>query len=118
MKKDKSPVRRTIGQMHKLPTGVRIFSIDDLNDAIAGGNEDFAIVLAGGGLISRKRITFQGNRYRVTNHIDESEQSFSDKQLFDERCTNIGRAMKAGGFVTLTSETGERLAELVEKVDR
>lgn len=33
--------------MHTLPNGVRIPTIEALNDALADGNHEFAIVLAG-----------------------------------------------------------------------
>lgn len=81
----------------KLPKGVEIPDIEALNEAIADGNEDFAIVL-GGGLFTRKTIWRIGKKYRMFNGIDGTVSSFTRKQLLD---TLIGRAMKAGRFVAL-----------------
>ena len=85
--------------LYELPDGVRIPNIEALNDAIADGNEGFAIALAGD-VISRKTITRRGNKYHVVNHIDESEQALTEKQLLDVHWTNIGRAMEGGALFT------------------
>lgn len=89
--------------LYELPDGVRIPNIEALNDAIADGNEGFAIALAGGAAFSRKTITRKDNKYHVTNHIDESEQTLTEKQLLDVHRTNIGRAMKVGALFTLNN---------------
>ncbi len=83
----------------KLPEGVRVPSIDALNYALAVGNEGFAVVLKGG-VMSQKTIERDGDVYLVTHHIDGSEQMLTKEKLEDERLTSIGRAMKAGSFVT------------------
>lgn len=83
----------------KLPDGVRISDINSLNYALAVGNEGYAVVLAGG-VISQKTITRDGDVYLVTHHFDGSEQILTKEKLEDERLTGIGRAMKAGTFVT------------------
>lgn len=85
--------------MHKLPDGVRIPTLDALNDALDDGNHSFAIIL-NGGLFSRKIIERTARGYRVHNGIDDTSQIFTVAQLFDERRTNIGKAMKLGAFVT------------------
>lgn len=89
--------------LYELPDGVRIPNIEALNDAIADGNNGFAIALAAGAAFSRKTITRKGNKYRVLNHIDDTEQTLTEKQLLDVHFTNIGRAMEAGALFTLNN---------------
>ena len=96
----KKPADRDATLCH-LPDGVRIPTIEALNDAIADGNDGFAIALAGGAAFSRKTITRKGNKYHVMNHIDKSEQTLTEKQLLDVHRTNIGRAMEVGALFTL-----------------
>ena len=83
----------------KLPDGVRISGIDALNYALAVGNEGYAVVLKGG-VVSQKTIARDGDVYLVTHHIDQSEQVLTKEKLMDGSCTNIGKAMKEGTFVT------------------
>jgi len=52
------------------------------------------------GLYSRKTMRLLSDgRFRVVNHIDESVQRLTGRQLYTE--SNIGRAMKQGAFVIL-----------------
>lgn len=83
---------------HRLPRGVRIPSIAALNDAIAAGNDDFALLLNGGFLFSRKTITRERGKYRVWHHITDTVEVISARELLD---TNIGHAMNVGALVTL-----------------
>jgi len=96
---------------HTLPDGVRIPNIEALNDAMADGNDGYAIVL-NGGLFARKTITWESNRYRVEDHVDGSVVWLTADQLFDERYSNIGKAMKVGAFVTM-GEDFSPFAEIV-----
>lgn len=51
----------------------RITSIDDLNKAIKEKHHNFTLLLAGGLLHSRKRISFADktkSAYKITNHFD------------------------------------------------
>jgi hypothetical protein len=51
-----------------------------------------------GGAYSRKTITRRKDgRFRVLNHIDDSVQSLTGKQLYTD--SNIGRAMRNGAFI-------------------
>jgi hypothetical protein len=51
-----------------------------------------------GGLYSRKTMCLLSDgRFRVVNHIDETVQRLTGRQLYTE--SNIGRAMKQGAFV-------------------
>lgn len=92
--------------LYKLPDGVRITTVEALREAIADGNHGFGIALEGG-VFSRKTIVRRGNMYHVTNHIDESKQMLTEKQLLDVQWTNIGRAMEAGALFTLNYDGAE-----------
>jgi hypothetical protein len=67
-----------------------------LDALLAQGHTDFFISLAGGGLVSRKTIEKNGNKYYITNWIDGSTRTLVD--LFDENETNIGKALKVGAL--------------------
>ena len=78
-----------------------IDSLLKLDHAIADGAEhDFAIML-NGGVFSRKGIQFKSGTYRVFNYIDDTKQRLTGEQLFDASITNIGKAIKLGGFFEL-----------------
>ena len=83
--------------MHTLPYGVRIPNLAALDDAIADGNHDYAVVLRG--LLSRKTITKKGSRYVIENDIDGSTQRLTTKQLMDRNYTNVGVAIQHGAFI-------------------
>ena len=91
-----------------------IQSIEQLKKAIRNEHHEFAITL-NGGLKSCKYIEIikslnphQTNLtsavntkkkiFRITNGIDDSEQSLSEKDIFDEDITSIGIAMKQNAF--------------------
>lgn len=80
-----------------------------LNSGIADGNTEYAILLTGG-VISRKTITRVGSKYRVENQIDGSVQRLTDRQLFEGRYSNIGKAMKKGAFVSTNDVTPDEPA--------
>ena len=84
--------------MNKLPNGTRIPTLEALNDALADGNTEFAIVLHGP-VISRKTITAHGTRYRVESHIDDVTEIFTAERLLNPDDSNIGTAMKKGALI-------------------
>lgn len=73
----------------------KIKTIPELNTALAQGYSDFAILLAGGSLISRKTISFTPitRKISVYNHIDDTSTPLT--------LTNIPEAMAKGAFVAL-----------------
>ena len=79
----------------------QIKTVNALKKAIASGHNEFAILLSGGIMRSSKHISYDGKKFYVTNYIDETDQELSEKELFDEEITNIGRAMKADAFVVI-----------------
>ena len=77
----------------------RVKSLDEL--AVLCGQEprDFWLVL-NGNIGSRKTIRFQRKtkQFRIKNHIDDSTQLLTTKQLDDDRLTLIGKAISFGAL--------------------
>jgi len=56
------------------------------------------MLLLRGGAFSRKTVSLMPDgRFEVVNHIDDTVQELTGRQLYSE--SNIGRAMKQGAFV-------------------
>jgi hypothetical protein len=86
----------------------KIKNIDELREALRGSDDfrDFAIVLGGGGMFSRKEIalsetTTGRERFHILNCIDDTMQWLSAKQLMDGKHGNIAEAMIKGAFYQL-----------------
>ena len=74
----------------------RIHSVEELIEEIKLGNNDFFI---GNGLFrSSKYIEYDDDNFYIVNEIDDTEQTLTAKQLFDENYTNIGTSIKNGSF--------------------
>ena len=74
----------------------RIHSVEELIEEIKSGNNDFFI---GNGLFrSSKYIEYDEDNFYIVNEIDDTEQTLTTKQLFDENYTNIGTSIKNGSF--------------------
>lgn len=76
----------------------KIKNVRELRKAIAGGQHEFRILLQGG-LYSWKTITPCAGRFDVVNHIDETLQRLTGRQLYTR--SNIGEAMRSGTFVAV-----------------
>jgi hypothetical protein len=70
-----------------------INTIDELKDLAIQGVECY--IALNFGLKSIKHITYieDAEVFEVINYIDESEQILTEKDLFDEEYTNIGKAL-------------------------
>lgn len=82
----------------------KISSIDDLNNAIKEKHHNFTLLLAGGLMPSRKRITFSDKTktaYKITNHFDGTKQTLTPEEIFDRSLTNIGVGITNGAFFCL-----------------
>ncbi len=88
MKKEEKP----------LSGGTRIRNVDQLNDALERGNQDFAIIL-NNGVYSRKEILRSGADYTVFHSINGRVQTLTTKELLTK--TNIGEAMENNSFAVL-----------------
>lgn len=56
-------------------------------------------IILKGGMISRKKINFDGEIFYIFNYIDESEQELTEIELMDKSKTNIGEALKNSSLV-------------------
>lgn len=86
----------------------QIKSVEELRAVLKGSDDfkDFAIVLGGGGMFSRKEIALSETatgreRFHIMNCIDDSMQWLSEKQLMDGKHGNIAEAMRKGAFYQL-----------------
>jgi len=79
-----------------MPT--RITSMKQLKAEAEQGAEFF--ILLNHGLGSSKDIVWDAEtkRFHVFNHIDQTEQHLTERQLMDESLTNIGYALKRGAL--------------------
>ncbi len=78
-----------------------INTIKELKEEAVKG-ADFYILLKHG-LVSRKTIRYDKKKkiFTVYNHIDDTKQKLTEKELLLLRYTNIGRAIRKGAFVKL-----------------
>ena len=74
----------------------QIHSVEELIEEIKSGNNDFFI--SNGLLRSSKYIECDDDTFYIVNEIDDTEQTLTAKQLFDENYTNIGTSIKNGSF--------------------
>ena len=75
----------------------KINSVSEFRAAIKSGKHSFLLVLAGGLAYSRKSVYInKRNKFSIFNHIDDSRETLSDKQLFTH--CNIGKAINVGAF--------------------
>lgn len=82
----------------------------DLRKLLDDGFHEFRIVL-NGGLFSRKDITSneKSKKFKVINHIDDSEQFLTEKELLDNSFTNIGQALKKKALIVDLTENNKTI---------
>jgi len=71
-------------------------SIKEIKQIANTNSQEFCLMLGGGLMYSRKTIYWDSEEkiFYVTNHIDESEQMLTPRQINSARYTNIGEAIK------------------------
>ena len=74
----------------------QINSIEDLIAEIQLGNHDFFI--SNGLIRSSKYIEYDDDIFYIFNEIDDTEQSLTSKELFNDDYTNIGISINNGTF--------------------
>jgi hypothetical protein len=86
------------GQSEVKPMPTRIESIEQLKAEAEQGAEFF--ILLNHGLRSSKDIVWdaKAKKFHIFNHIDQTEQHLTERQLMDRGFTNIGYAMKRGAL--------------------
>jgi hypothetical protein len=90
----------------KKSTHTRVEDIKHLKKLLADGKPmDFLMQLGGGLVVSRKtmELVLKGKHkgdFIVYNHIDDSEDYVTEKELMDKEYTNIGEAIEKGAYWT------------------
>jgi len=74
----------------------QINSLTELIETINSGNHDFFI--SNGLVRSSKYIQYDDGIFYIFNEIDDTEQSLTSKELFNEEYTNIGVSVENGTF--------------------
>jgi len=78
-------------------------ALEELRQRVTAGHNEYAIMLAGGLAISRKTIRLQSpSIWQVTNHIDNSRQTLTDADLWDE--SNIGIALDRRALLDMSGD--------------
>lgn len=74
--------------------------LENIQDLSGQGLYEYAIKL-NSFMISRKTISYnpKTKKYKIINHIDDSKQYLTDKQMMNEEYTNIGKAMKLRALI-------------------
>lgn len=86
-----------------------ITALDELRQRVASGHHDFAIMLAGGLALSRKRISIHDGYWDITNGIDGSHQRLDDRSLWTE--SHIGVALDKRALLDLDGNEGLLVVE-------
>jgi len=81
----------------------RIKNVKELRQSLEKGQREFRVLLGGGIIYSRKTISpLPDGRFRILNHIDNSIQKLTGRQLYARSITVIGEAMQKGAFLAET----------------
>lgn len=90
----------------KEPKHTKVESVKHLKELLANGRpKEFLMQLGGGLVVSRKtmRLVLRGKHkgeFIVYNHIDDSEDYLTEKELVNKEYTNIGDAIEKGAYWT------------------
>ena len=78
-------------------------SLDQLKELIKLGHTEYALVLGGGGMFSRKDINYneKTKKFKILNHIDDSKMILTEKEIMDRNITLIGAAMPLNSLIAL-----------------
>ena len=70
--------------------------LENIQDLSGQGLYKYALILGGAGVFSRKTICYnkKTKQYRITNHIDDTKQTLTAKQIMDRKITLVGHAME------------------------
>ena len=91
-------------------------NIKHLIELINQKNTEYHILLMGGPVYSRKTIKYnpKTEKFTIINHIDDSKQILTHKQLLDEKCTLIGKAIPLNSLVAII-KTSKKSKTLITK---
>lgn len=78
---------------------IKLKSLEPIKQkSIKTGNGMDCFISLGGILRTSKNIYWNGKKYEILNEIDGTTQELTEKQIFDERYTNIGKALEVGAL--------------------
>ena len=74
---------------------------------LSQGYYEFLLQLGGGIAFSRKDIFYdtKTKKYEIFNYIDDTEQKLTEKQLMNQKITNIGLGIKRRCLIVNLKET-------------
>ena len=77
--------------------------LEQIEDLTLQKHFEYALVLAGESAFSRKTIKYNPKTelFKITNHIDNTHQMLSKRQLMDKKVTHIGEAMSKRSLIAL-----------------
>lgn len=80
-----------------------VTTTNQLLNLIEKNHYNYAVLLAGGLIYSRKTIHYnkKTNKFIVINHVDESIQKLTETELLDDQYTNIGKAMPLNSLIAI-----------------
>lgn len=77
----------------------QIKTIEELKEIVPIGKSKDCFLVCGGFCRSSKNMyRISEDKWEVLNEIDDTYQTLTSKQLFNNKLTNIGEAMKLGAF--------------------
>ena len=99
----KTMMKMIAGNKMKKTNNQFVKDIKHLKELIKQKHTEFALILMGGGAYSRKTINYSNKtkKFRIINHIDDSKQSLTKKQLMDEDYTLIGKAIPLRSLIAI-----------------
>lgn len=76
--------------------------LENIQDLSGMGLYEYALII-GGLANSMKTIRYNAktDKYSILNHIDDTRQTLTAKQMLDKRYTNIGEGMKKRCLIAL-----------------
>lgn len=91
--------------MKKKTNNQFVENLDHLISLIKQKHNDYALVLNGnkGNIFSRKTIKYnpKTKTFKVFNHIDETEQILTEKEIINKKYSNIGRAIPLRSLIAI-----------------
>ena len=80
-----------------------VTSLAHLRKLIKQGHTEYALVLGGGGIFSRKDINYseKTKKFTIYNHIDDSKNVLTEKQVLSGKVTNIGKAIPLNCLIAI-----------------
>lgn len=76
--------------------------LENIQDLSGQGLNNYALLL-NGGCFSRKTITYnpKTKKYKIINHIDNSTQYLTEKDILNKKITNIAEGIEKRALIAL-----------------